>query len=153
MEKSLEAAWAGSACWVRSQNHQGGASSISQDNGELRFGTPLCKWIRVGWARQRSNGAFQCFVLERATLTPATPALTLKPVNSVPPRVSLLLLRLPSLHWNPEQVSLCEIEFVQGFSEECLGFQQLFVSLICNPCLFSQPDVIGTPFPCTGALG
>lgn len=122
MEKSLEAAWAGSACWVRSQNHQGGASSISQDNGELRFGTPLCKWIRVGWARQRSNGAFQCFVLERATLTPAAPQ---APIPALEPRASQfvrdqvcarLLRGMPRI---PAALCLTNLQSLPVFTARC----------------------------------
>ena len=36
--------------------------------------------------------------------------------------------------------------------EEHLGFQQPSVSLKCNPCWFSQPDVVWNPLPGPGAL-
>lgn len=78
----------------------------------------------------------------------ASVVLTLKLVHLVLSFISLALLKLLPLHWSFEQVS-----WYTGPLRAAFGLLQTFVFLRCNPCWFSQPNIMGTPLPGTGSLG
>ena len=91
-------------------------------------------------------------VSREGSSNPCPPTLALKLVNSVPPRVSLALLELP-LPLEPRAsrfVSKCVCGWASQEDHPCLP--QPSISLGCNPHWFSQPEVMGTLLPVTGAL-
>lgn len=101
--------------WVVSENYQGGKNSVSQVNGEQRFGA--CQCLLAGWVEGSTKEQWHLSPLpstERAALTPAPLSLTQNLVASVHPHLFLVLFKLLLQSWSQKQVSLWVSESMYG---------------------------------------
>ena len=154
MEKSLGTAWVGPQIGgAGPQNHQGGANSDSQVDGDSDVGPDykLC----CGRAKKREDGLCPHFCLGEscAPPPPLPPALTLMPdfreLNSVPPRTSVVPYKLLSQCWSSNRASPSKC--VCGpIKRNCLEFA-------ATPSGFHCQKLWGLLFParepCTGGTG
>lgn len=91
--------------------------------------------------------------LNTGTLAAVPPALVLKLLNSFSPFMYLAPHKPLSLHQNPGEYLGVRESVLQLFKRTS-GFPVVFLSHLhsWDPGSFSQPDIVGTPFPSSGAL-